>query len=115
MAGSRIFNEKSFDGPVGQEWVKIFTSATIGEMRGKKIIIQWNGSKREIAFEEPLVYATGAEANRELLHSLKGMEEFEKTDIYEIGDYIFPRQVRDAIFEGYMLSRNIQGEKIEDR
>ena len=91
--------------------VEILTGAKIDRVKGKKIIIRCNGVKREIPFTRPIVNATGVEANNELAHSLRGMEELKGIDLYEIGDCVSARQLREAIFEGYMISKNILGDK----
>ena len=87
--------------------VKILTGATIEKVKAGKIFVQWNGSQNEIAFDDPLINATGAEANLELYESLKKAEELKNLDIHVIGDSISPRLLREAIFEGYGTSQKI--------
>ena len=99
--------KKILMGRLTKNRVEILTGAKIDRVKGKKIIIRWNGVKREIPFTGPIVNATGVEANNELAHSLRGMEELKGIDLYEIGDCVSARQLRDAIFEGYMISKNI--------
>ncbi len=87
--------------------VRILTGATVHKAEIKKIFVQWNGSENEIAFDEPLIIATGVEANLELYNSLKTNEELKNIDIHVIGDSISPRLLREAIFEGYGTSKNL--------
>jgi len=85
--------------------VRILTSATVHKVEIKKIFVRWNGSQNEIAFDEPLIIATGVEANLELYESLKKTEELKNIDLHVIGDSISPRLLREAIFEGYGTSK----------
>jgi len=85
--------------------VKILTSATVRKVGTEKIFVRWNGSENEIAFEEPLIIATGAQANLELYESLKKTEGLKNIDLHVIGDSISPRLLREAIFEGYGTSK----------
>lgn len=87
--------------------VEILTSAIIDKVEIGKISVQWNGGKREISFDEPFINATGVEANLELYESLKKNEELKNLDLHVIGDSISPRQLREAISEGYGISQNI--------
>jgi len=87
--------------------VEILTGATIDKVEIGTLSIQWNGSKRKIVFDEPLIIATGAEANLDLYESLKKTEELKNIDIHVIGDSFSPRLLREAIFEGYGTSQNI--------
>ena len=87
--------------------VRILTSATVHKVEIKKIFVQWNGNENEIPFDEPLIIATGVEANLELYKSLKKDEELKNIDTHVIGDAISPRLLREAIFEGYGTSKNL--------
>jgi 2,4-dienoyl-CoA reductase-like NADH-dependent reductase (Old Yellow Enzyme family)/thioredoxin reductase len=87
--------------------VEILTGATIDRVEIGTLSMQRNGSKWEITFEEPLIIATGAQANLDLCESLEKTEELKNIDIHVIGDSISPRLLRDAIFEGYGISQKI--------
>jgi 2,4-dienoyl-CoA reductase-like NADH-dependent reductase (Old Yellow Enzyme family)/thioredoxin reductase len=87
--------------------VEILTGTIIDKVEIGKISVQWNGGKKEIAFDEPLINATGAEANLELYPSLKKIEELKNLNVHVIGDSISPRQLREAISEGYATSQTI--------
>ena len=101
------FTKKVLMGRLLKHRVKILTGVIIDRVKGGKVFVKLNGGKKEIAFDGFLINAIGVEANRELSLSLKGNKEFEDFEIYEIGDCVSPRQLRDAIFEGYMISQNI--------
>jgi len=87
--------------------VEILTGAKIDRVKGKKIVIRSNGESREIAVTWPIVNATGVEANKTIYLALKKIRGKRNFDIYQIGDCVTPRQIREAIFEGNMVSKNI--------
>ena len=102
------YTKKVLMGRLAKNRVKILTDAIIDKVKGKKILIDWNGGKKEeIAFDGPLINATGVEANKELFRLCKEIKGLGDLCIYEIGDCVFPRQLRDAVFEGYKISKSI--------
>ena len=94
-------------GRLNRNKVEIITKTILGQVAGGKLFIRSNGKNREIVFDGPLVNATGAEANREMFEWLRKNKELRDLSIYEIGDCVSPRQLKDAIFEGYMTSKSI--------
>lgn len=99
--------KKALMARLAKKGVKILTGTTIDKVEIGTLTIQWNGSKREIVFEEPLIIATGAEANLDLYESLKKTEALKNIDLHVIGDSLSPRLLREAIFEGYKTSQKI--------
>jgi len=87
--------------------VEILTNAIIDRVEAGKIFVRWNGGGREMAVDEPLIIATGAEPNCEPYDSLKKSEEMKNLDVYIIGDSVSPRQLKEAIYEGYAISQKI--------
>lgn len=87
--------------------VEIITKAIIDKVIGEKLFIRSNGKRREIVFDGPLINATGAEANREMFEWLREIKKLRNLNTYKIGDCVSPRQLRDAIFEGYLISKSI--------
>lgn len=87
--------------------VTILTRALPKKMTDNKIVVQCGELKREIPFDAPIVNATGAIPNRHLFNSLKENKGFENLEIYEVGDCVSPRQLRDAILEGYLTAQSI--------
>ncbi len=92
---------------LGKNQVEILTGIKIDRVKGSKIVIRSNGDSREIRVAWPIVNATGVEANKTVFLALKKIRGKRDFDIYEIGDCATPRQIREAIFEGYMISKNI--------
>jgi 2,4-dienoyl-CoA reductase-like NADH-dependent reductase (Old Yellow Enzyme family)/thioredoxin reductase len=99
--------KKALMARLARKEVVILTGATIDRVGIGTLCIRWNGSKKEIDVEEPLIIATGAEANLDLYKSLKKTEAMRNIDIYVIGDSASPRLLREAISEGYETSQNI--------
>jgi 2,4-dienoyl-CoA reductase-like NADH-dependent reductase (Old Yellow Enzyme family)/thioredoxin reductase len=87
--------------------VNIFTHANIYKSEGGKVFVKSNGCKKEIVFTGPIVNAAGAKANNDLCNLLKKSKRFKTMEIYEIGDCVAPRMLRDAIFEGYAVAQRI--------
>jgi 2,4-dienoyl-CoA reductase-like NADH-dependent reductase (Old Yellow Enzyme family)/thioredoxin reductase len=99
--------KKVLMGRLTRNGVEILTGAIIEKVDVGKISVHWNGGKREIVFDEPIINATGAEPNREPYDSLEKSEEMKNLDVYIIGDCVSPRQLKDAIYEGYTISQKI--------
>jgi 2,4-dienoyl-CoA reductase-like NADH-dependent reductase (Old Yellow Enzyme family) len=102
-----VATKKVLMGRLARGGVEILKGVTIHRVESKKIVVQWNGDKREITFDKPLVNATGAKGNSELSHSLKEIKELKDVELYEIGDCVSPRQLRDAILEGWQIGKVI--------
>jgi 2,4-dienoyl-CoA reductase-like NADH-dependent reductase (Old Yellow Enzyme family)/thioredoxin reductase len=101
------YNKRVLMGRLSRNGVQIVTRVTIKKVNGGKLFIRRNGKKRTIAFDGPLINATGTEANKEVFKSLRKSGELRNLGVYELGDCVSPRQLRDAIFEGYVISRGI--------
>ena len=86
--------------------VEILTGFKIDRITGRRIVIRSNGDSREIGLTWPIVNATGVEADKTVYLVLKKIRKRD-FDIYEIGDCVTPRQIRDAIFEGFTISQTI--------
>jgi 2,4-dienoyl-CoA reductase-like NADH-dependent reductase (Old Yellow Enzyme family)/thioredoxin reductase len=99
--------KKALMARLARKKVRILTGATVHKAEIKKIFVQRYGGENEIAFDEPLIIATGVEANLELYELLKKTEELKNIDIHVIGDSVSPRLLREAIFEGYGTSKNL--------
>lgn len=101
------YNKRVLMGRLNKNGVEIVTRVTIKKVKEGKLFIRRNGNKRTIAFDGPLINATGTEANKEVFKFLRKDGELRNLGVYEIGDCVSPRRLRDAIFEGYMTSKNI--------
>jgi 2,4-dienoyl-CoA reductase-like NADH-dependent reductase (Old Yellow Enzyme family)/thioredoxin reductase len=101
------YTKRILIGRLNRNRVEIITKAIIDKVTQGKLFIRSNGKNREIVFDEPLVNATGSEADGETFEWLSKSEELRNLSIYKIGDCVSPRQLRDAIYEGYMTSRSI--------
>jgi 2,4-dienoyl-CoA reductase-like NADH-dependent reductase (Old Yellow Enzyme family)/thioredoxin reductase len=99
--------KKALMARLARKQVVILTGATIDRVGTGTLCLRWNGSKKEINLEEPLIIATGAQANLDLYESLKKTEAMRNIDTYVIGDSASPRLLREAISEGYETSQNI--------
>lgn len=85
--------------------VEILASAMVDKVEAGKIFVRSKDGRREIAVDEPLIIATGAEPNCEPYDSVKKSEEMINLDVYTIGDCASPRQLKEAIYEGYAISQ----------
>jgi len=71
------------------------------------MILRSNGDRREIRVTRPIVNATGVAANKKAYLALEEIRGKGNVDLYEIGDCVTPRQIREAVFEGNRVSKNI--------
>jgi len=99
--------KKVLMGRLAKNGVEILTGVNIDRVKERKIVARSNGDNIEIAFAGPIVNATGFEPNKTVYLSLKEIQGERHIAIYEIGDCVIPRQMREAIFEGYMISQDI--------
>lgn len=87
--------------------VQMLKSARIDRVEARKISLQCPGGQKEVLFDEPLINATGYEANDELSGLLSGAPELKDIAVFRVGDCLSPRQLREAISEGYSISQRI--------
>ena len=92
---------------LAKKGVEILRSARIDRLEAGKISLQSPEGQKEVRFDEPLINATGYEANDELSDPLSGDAELKDIALFRIGDCLSPRQIREAISEGTAISRRI--------
>jgi 2,4-dienoyl-CoA reductase-like NADH-dependent reductase (Old Yellow Enzyme family)/thioredoxin reductase len=87
--------------------VQILRSARIDRVEAGKISLHSPEGPKEVLFDDPLINATGYEANDELSDRVSGAAELKDIAFFRIGDCLSPRQIREAISEGYATSQRI--------
>jgi thioredoxin reductase len=80
--------------------VHIITNATVKEITPDSAVVEIAGCAEKITGMDYIIIATGSEPVNELAAAAPG-----GTEIYIIGDASEPRQVLDAIREGWEIGR----------
>jgi thioredoxin reductase len=84
-----------------KQGVKIISKVTVMEIEQNQVLIK-NHSK-----EPNKVYFDKIVLTRELIPSNKLAKEIEASKVYLIGDALKPRRIFNAVFEGFMIGRQI--------
>jgi pyruvate/2-oxoglutarate dehydrogenase complex dihydrolipoamide dehydrogenase (E3) component len=76
--------------------VKFFSNVVENEIEEEGLRIKDSNGKRTLIEVDDIVLCTGFESDKTLSAAVKNVI----PDIYEIGDYVKPRRIHEAIFEG---------------
>ncbi len=103
-----LYTKRVLLGRLAKKGVTLVDHATVRKAERGVLSVEIDGSIQRFGFDGPLIYATGYRPHKPTSRWLKEMAERVKIGICEIGDCVSPRQLRDAIHEGYRVSENIE-------
>lgn len=84
--------------------IEVRPETTVEEIRKNKVVVQKRGEYEEIDIDFVIV-AVGIASNNQLADLLKEKEKV--AELYTIGDCVLPRKVKEAIYEGLLVGRQV--------
>jgi len=103
MTGVEPSNQAAFRERMASQKITIYTKKRLNKVTEKGAVIEdWGGSRQEIA-ADTIVLASGFIPMTSMAEQLEkaGME------VYAVGDCVSPREIYDAMHEGYWTARKI--------
>ncbi len=98
-----IYTLNALRSELDEKDVKILTSVKLGEIIDEGLIGIDEGGNKTAHKADSIVLALGLSGSHELTEDLNGKVK----EIYTIGDAKLPRQIRDAISEGFITAYNL--------
>ena len=82
--------------------VKVFTETRVEEMESGAVVCRTSdGPKRFPA--DLLILAVGRQSVRDLMQEIQGVAK----EIYDLGDCVAPRKIKDAVWEAFKLANSV--------